>query len=124
MDEQNNRLLYAKIFFESNNELSSKFPLKFKHTTAERYNCACVQCGEPIEDTNVRGSVKMLLADVYEINAVALCKPCALFNVHENVRLREDDGKLAKQYYIEGKGWVTQVFDPQKKGWLERIVGI
>ena len=123
MDELKTKLKYAEIFYNSNEEISTFFPLNFDINIIKNYNCMCVGCGNDIPPANVRGHVKKKISNVYELNAVALCPSCDLYNLHDAVRLREDDGTLSKQFHLEGQGWVSQVFDSQKKGWLEKLLG-
>jgi len=124
MEELENKLMFAKIFFDSNEHISSYFPLRFKINTVNQYNCTCVKCSELIDQNFVKGSVNKKIENVYELNAVAHCQSCGVFNIHDAIRIREDDGILSKQFYMEGQGWVKQIFESSKKGFLERLFKI
>lgn len=124
MDELKTTLKYAEIFYNSNKEISTFFPLHFEVNKINSYGCVCVGCGQSIPPENVRGHLKQKIKNVYELNAVAHCPACQLYNVHDAVRLREDEGVLSKQFHLEGKGWVKQHLDTEKKGWIEKLLGL
>lgn len=124
MDEPSETLALARLVWESNHELLHSLPIKFDTNTVNRYRCICVKCNEDIPDRVIRGSIKKLLNNVYEINAVAFCEACNLYNIHDHVRLREDKGILSKQFYIADQGWITQSMDTKDKGFLEKLFNL
>jgi hypothetical protein len=124
MDEPNEELVLARAVWKSNSELSTLMPIIFTVNTVNRYKCNCVKCEDNIPDDKIRGNIRKLLDNVYEVNAVALCKKCDLFNVHNNIRIREDDGVVKKQFHVQGKGWAEITMDNKPKSLLEKLLNL
>lgn len=124
MDELENKLLYAEVLYNSNEELQKHFPISFDVNIVKQYHSTCVRCNTQAPPERVRGHVTQKLKNVYELNAVAHCPECGLYNIHDAVRIREDDGVLSKQFYVTGQGWVKHIIDSENKGWIEKLLGL
>lgn len=121
MEELKKTIASATKFYNNSPTLAESFPLTFKKNTVDSYNCFCVNCNKSIEQTFIKGYAIQTTPTVFSITAVANCTTCKLLNIHDYVRIREDDGVLSKQFYLEGSGWMRQIYHQKKKGLLERL---
>lgn len=65
--------------------IQSQLPLKYdgKKSCWEEFNGYCSECDEQIDPADVRGSVAPFNSEMYVVDAVGICRECALLSTYQ-----------------------------------------